>query len=76
MSYMVTGYDPQGRSAYYRRNLSLSAAIVAHCAGPVRRSRALKMTGAQRNSEGRRSEWSASPYYFTDPKWGATCSTV
>lgn len=29
MSYAVTGYDPQGRSAYYRRNLSLSAAIEA-----------------------------------------------
>lgn len=49
---------------------------VAHCAGPVRRSRASKMTGAQRNSEGRRSEWNMTPYVFTDPKWGATCSTV
>ena len=41
--------------------------------GKVRKSRA-KMTGAQRNSEGRRSEWSMSPYFFTDPKWSATVS--
>lgn len=41
-----------------------------------RRPKAGKMTGAQRNSEGRRSEWAMTPYIFTDPKWGATCSTV
>ena len=41
----------------------------------VRRSRA-KMTGAQRNSEGRRSEWTASPYLrdavANDARWSAT----
>ena len=35
-----------------------------------------KMTGAQRNSEGRRSEWNRSPYLrdavATDAKWGQT----
>lgn len=33
------------------------------------------MTGAQRNSEGRRSEWSMSPEFWTDPKWSATVSS-
>lgn len=42
--------------------------------GHVKKTRAMKMTGAQRNSEGRRSEWSMSPEFFTDPKWSATCS--
>lgn len=52
------------------------ATVVAHCAGPIRRSRATKMTATQRNSEGGWSEWNASMHYFTDPKWSATCNTV
>ena len=43
-----------------------------YATGPVKRSRALPLTATQRNSEGRRSEWSASPEFFTDPKWGTT----
>lgn len=34
----------------------------------IRRHKA-RMTGAQRNGEGRRSEWSMSPYYWTNPTW-------
>lgn len=41
-------------------------------AGVVLRTRCAPMTGAQRNSLGRMSEWSRSPEYFTDPKWGWT----
>lgn len=41
-------------------------------AGAIRRSRALKLTATQKNSEGRTSEWSMSPEFFTDPKWGKT----
>lgn len=44
--------------------------------GPVRRTRCAPMTAAQRDSTGKRSDWSASPYFFTDPKWSATCSQV
>lgn len=45
--------------------------------GEVRRSRkATRMTGAQRNSVGQRSEWSRSPYYFTDPAWQWSVSTM
>lgn len=40
------------------------------------RRRKCKMTGAQRNSEGRRSEWTASPYIrdavATDARWSRT----
>lgn len=40
------------------------------------RKRKASMTGAQRNSEGRRSEWTASPYIrdavMTDAKWSRT----
>lgn len=43
--------------------------------GPVKRTRCAPMTAAQRNSEGRRSEWTASPYYRTaatvDQRWSA-----
>lgn len=41
-----------------------------------RRSRAGKMTGAQRNSEGRRSEWTLSQNNRDgrDPKWDRTVS--
>lgn len=40
--------------------------------GYVKRSSAAKLTGAQRNSLGKRSEWAASPEFFTDPKWSQT----
>lgn len=43
--------------------------------GPVKRSRALKLTATQRNSEGRMSEWSMSPEFFTDPKWSQTVTS-
>lgn len=42
--------------------------------GPVRRTTAAPLTPMQRNSEGRRSEWSASPNYWTDPAWSQTVS--
>lgn len=61
----TTGTDPSARPS----------TVIQHCEGPVRRSTAMKMTGAQRNSEGRRSEWSASPEFFTDPKWSQTVSS-
>lgn len=38
----------------------------------VHNRRAPKLTSVQKNSEGRRSEWSASPYFFTDPAWAYT----
>lgn len=48
--------------------------------GSVRRSSAVKMTGAQRNSEGRRSEWNATPYLrdavTTDAKWSRTLREI
>lgn len=40
--------------------------------GPVRRTTAAPLTRMQRNSEGRPSEWAASPYFFTDPRWSQT----
>ena len=45
--------------------------------GPVRRTRAVSMAGAQRNSEGRRSEWSMSQNNRDgkDPRWSATVSS-
>ena len=43
-------------------------------AGALRRTRCAPMTGAQRNSLGKRSEWAASPDYFTDPAWAFTVS--
>jgi hypothetical protein len=59
------GIDPAARSAMPTHPMA---------AGVVRRSRALPMTGAQRNSEGRISEWTRSPDYFTDPAWAYTVS--
>lgn len=29
MTYMITGFDPKGRSAYYRRNIGTLAAALA-----------------------------------------------
>lgn len=43
--------------------------------GNVRNRKAVKMTAAQRDSTGARSAWSASPYYFTDPKLDQTVSS-
>lgn len=43
-------------------------------AGPVKRTRCAPMTLAQRDSTGKRSDWSRSPEFFTDPKWGKTLS--
>lgn len=40
----------------------------------VHNRRSPRMTAAQKNSEGRRSEWAASPYFFTDPAWSRTVS--
>ena len=58
------------------RNPAARSLMPSHpmAAGVVRRSRALPMTGAQKNSVGRRSEWNDSVDYFTDPKWGKTVS--
>lgn len=52
--------------------IPLSSPTPVYATGPVRRSSAVKLTATQRNSEGRRSEWSASPEFFTDPKWSRT----
>ena len=57
-------------------NLAARTLTVVNGSGPgIRRPKA-RMTGAQRNSEGRRSEWSASPYIrdavATDSKWSQT----
>lgn len=41
-------------------------------AGVVKRTRCAPMTAAQRDSTGKRSDWSRSPEFFTDPKWGRT----
>lgn len=46
-----------------------------YATGPVRRSTAVTLTATQRNSEGKRSEWSASPQFFTDPRWSLTAHT-
>lgn len=43
--------------------------------GPIRRSRAVRMTGTQRNSEGQRSEWAMSQNCWTDPAWSRTVSS-
>lgn len=56
-------------------NPALRPGTTVHATGHVRRSRAVSLTATQRNSEGRKSEWSASPEFFTDPKWSATCHT-
>lgn len=53
-------------------NPALRKQTVFRPSGAGIRRHKCKMTGAQRNSEGRRSEWSMSPEYFTDPKWGKT----
>lgn len=55
-------------------NPALRSAMPSHpmAAGPIRRTTCAPMTAAQRNSEGRMSEWAMSPEFFTDPKWGRT----
>jgi len=44
--------------------------------GPVRRSRAVRLTATQRNSQGARSEWSMSQNYWTVSAWDKTVSTA
>lgn len=40
--------------------------------GHVKKSSAVKMTGAQKNSLGKPSEWNGSVEFFTCPKWSQT----
>lgn len=47
-----------------------SLTVVPPRVGQVRKPKA-RMTGAQRDSVGDRSAWSASPYYWTNPGWDA-----
>lgn len=54
------------------RNLGARPSTRVTPSGYVKRSRAVPLTATQRNSEGKRSEWSASPQFFTDPKWSRT----
>ncbi len=43
--------------------------------GPVRRSRATRLTATMRSGDGTGySAWTRSPYYFTDPAWSRTVS--
>jgi hypothetical protein len=63
------------RPATVGTNPAMRVETIVHARIPVRRSKATRLTATQRNSEGRRSEWSASPYYFTDPAWGRTVSS-
>lgn len=42
----------------------------------MRRSKAVKMTATQKNSQGRTSEWARSPEFFTDPKWDRTVTGI
>jgi hypothetical protein len=44
--------------------------------GPIRRSRAVKMTATQRNDLGQHSEWNASMWFWTDPAWSLTRKTA
>lgn len=46
--------------------------VPAIATGPVRRTTAAPLTRMQRDSTGKRSDWAASPYFFTDPKWSQT----
>lgn len=55
-------------------NPALRPGTVVTESGHVRRSRAVKMTGAQRNSLGHPSEWNRPVDYFTDPAWDQTVS--
>ena len=55
-------------------NLLARTQTEVHAGAVIRRTKAVRMTAVQRNSEGRPSEWNRSPYYFTDAKWSATVS--
>ena len=55
-------------------NLLLRPAPLPIHTGPGGRRPKARMTGAQRNSLGQRSEWSMSQNYFTDPAWSQTVS--
>jgi hypothetical protein len=58
-------------------NTDLRARIDPGTALPTgRRTRkAPRMTATQRDSRGQRSDWTRSPYYWTDPAWGRTVSS-
>lgn len=55
-------------------NPGLRAQTTVTGTGPVRRTTCAPLTSMQRDSEGKRSAWAASPYYFTDPAWSQTVS--
>lgn len=67
---IITAPAPQPVS----RNLAARTSPVKGAIGPVRRSRALPLTATQRRGDGSgaRSDWSASPEFFTDPAWSQT----
>lgn len=56
-------------------NPGARTSTLVYATGSVRRSRGTSLTSTQRNSEGRMSEWSMTPEFFTDPKWSATAYT-
>lgn len=62
-------------SASPSTNLAARRTVTKGAPGAIRRSTALKLTATQRNSEGRVSEWSMSPEFFTDPKWSQTVTS-
>lgn len=55
-----------GTNILARTLTEVDRAVPAH-----RGRKSPRLTAVQKNSEGRRSEWSRSPYFWTDPKWGA-----
>lgn len=63
-----------GRNGRHSSVAVLAPSTVIGATGPVRRTTAVKMTGAQRNSEGRRSEWSMSQNNRDgrDARWSQT----
>lgn len=65
----LAGNRPIGKPG---TDLRARPSTVTTPSGHVKRTKAMKMTGAQRNSIGKRSEWSASPQFFTDPRWSQT----
>lgn len=69
-------HRPGARASTTGTNLAARTLTVVNGSGPgIRRPKA-RMTGAQRNSEGRRSEWNESPYLrdavANDSKWSQT----
>lgn len=66
-----TGANPSTRPGI---NISARTSTIVTATGHVKRTTCAPMTPAQRNSEGKRSEWNASMYYWTDPAWSRTVS--